>query len=110
MQQPLHIGTLLIPGGEPVNGECVTQVMNPRLLACIRPAQPCAITQDSEPHFEDHRTDGATSLDCEKGGVGWPSLRPGAVVLNQDPVQLWSDGNQSRLAELRVPNREDRPA
>ena len=49
---------------------------------------------------------GAASLCREEGGVGWPSLRPSAVVLNQDPVQLRSHGNQSRLAELRVPNRQ----
>jgi len=39
----------------------------------------------------------------------WPSLRPRSVVLKQGPVQLRSHGNQSRLAELRVPNGQDRP-
>lgn len=48
MQKPLHIGTLLIPGGETVNGKRVAQVVNPRLLACVSPADLCAIAQNSE--------------------------------------------------------------
>ena len=34
MQEPLYVGTLLIPGGETVNGERMPQVVNSRLLTC----------------------------------------------------------------------------
>ena len=56
------------------------------------------------------RFDGTTCLCHEKRSVGRPSLRSSAVVLNQSPPQLRSHGNQSRLAELRFPNRQDRLA
>jgi len=37
-QEPLYVGTLLIPGGETMNGERMAQVVNSRLLSCIRSA------------------------------------------------------------------------
>ena len=54
MQESLHVGTLLIPGGETVNGERMSQVVNPRLLACVSPADACAIAQNSELAVERH--------------------------------------------------------
>ena len=48
IQKSLHVGTLLIPGDETVNGERMAQVMNPRLLACVGSMDPCVIAQDSE--------------------------------------------------------------
>src|SRR3990172_10321795 len=110
VQEPLHVGTLLIPGGETVNGEGVAQVVNPRLLACVSPTNACAIAQNSEGLLQRPCIDRATQRRREKGGLGWPSLRSSAVVLDQGAAQLRSKGNQSRLAELRVPNGQDRPA
>ena len=110
MQEPLHVGTLLIPGGEAVNGERMSQVVNPGLLACVSSMDACAIARKLEVSLERQRADGAAVLSGEKGGVGWPSPWPAAVVLSQDPAQLLSHGNQSRLAKLRVPNRQDRRA
>ena len=52
MQESLYVGTLLIPGGETVNGERMAQVVNPRLLACVSPTDACAIAQSSEVQFE----------------------------------------------------------
>jgi len=86
----------------------MTQVVNPRLLSCVCPLDTCAIAYNSEVICERHPGDGAALHGCEKESIGWPSLRTSTVVLNQGPVQLWSDGNQSRFAELRIPNRQDR--
>lgn len=89
-----------------MNGERMSKVVNSRLLMCVRSTDARVIAQSSELRFESPVPNGAASLCREEGGIGWPSFRPSAVILNQDPVQLRSHGNQSRLAELRVPNRQ----
>jgi hypothetical protein len=109
MQESLHVGIVPIPGCETVNGERMSKVVNSRLLMCVSSTDARVIAQSSELRFESPVPNGAASLCREEGGVGWPSLRPSAVILNQDPVQLRSHGNQSRLAELRVPNRQHGP-
>jgi hypothetical protein len=86
MQESLYVGTLLIPGGETVNGEGVPQVVNPRLLACVSPTDACAITQKSELQFQPLYGDGAARLGREKRGIRRPSSWPSAIVLNQDLV------------------------
>ena len=58
MQEPLHVGTLLIPRGETVNGERMAQVVNPRLLVrVVSPADAGTITQKSEVALKNTRID-----------------------------------------------------
>jgi hypothetical protein len=110
VQESLHVGTLLIPGGETMNGESMPQVVNSRLLACSTgTTDTCTIARGPEVLFEHPYVDGAAFQGCEKGSLNWPPSRLRAIVLDQGPPQLRSHGNQPRLPELRVPNHQNRP-
>ena len=95
MQEPLHVGTLLIPGGETVNGERMAQVVNPRLLVRVSPTDARAIAQNSEVLFERPRVDGAARPRSRKRGPRLAVLsaecrrtepRPGSVAVPREPV------------------------
>ena len=45
-----------------MNGERMTQVVNPRLLACVSPTDACAIAQKSEVQLDRPRVEGAARL------------------------------------------------
>jgi hypothetical protein len=108
MQKPLYIRAWLIPCCKTMNGERMTQVVNPWLLACVSSANAREIAQNSEILLEYMVVDRVTQPSRKKWGIGWPVFWPSAVILNQRLRQLRSYGNQSCLAEFRVPNRKDR--
>ena len=109
MQEPLHVRILLIPCCETMNGERMSQVVNSRLLACVSSADAREIAQISEMILKRVARDGIARPSCKKWGIGWPMFWPSTVILNQCSCQLRSYGNQSRFAEFRVLNRQERP-
>ena len=88
----------------------MTQVVNPRLLVRVSSADARATAQSSEPPLERVAGDGVACPGCKKGGIGFPVFWPSAVILNQHLPELRPHGNQLRLAKLRVPNHQERPA
>jgi hypothetical protein len=108
MKESLHISTLLVPGSEAVNGGRMAQVVNTRLLAYIRSADTGMIAQDTESVLERIWLDLLPRRRGEKWSVGWLPRRQSKGTLSQNLSQLRSHGDQSRLAELCIPYRQDR--
>ena len=70
MQESWHVGALLIPRRKTVNGECMTKVMNPRLLArVVGSTDPCIIAQNAKDVLECIRLDGDTRPRREEGSL-----------------------------------------
>ena len=103
-QQLLHIGPLPIPGRQPMDGEGVAQVVQPRLVASAGPPDAGLLTHTQEafvdgvliqPRARAHREEG--SLCC-----GIRQCRLAADVPGQGIPQLRAQRDQSSLGELGV--------
>ena len=84
MQEPLYVGTLLIPGGETVNGERMAQVVNSWLFLAYQ-SDGCLRDRTATRKFlwSVFVLTGPPSTVAKKGASAGRPFRPSAVVLNQ---------------------------
>src|SRR5271163_2548081 len=99
LEESLDVGALPIPGRQAVNGESMTQVVQPRLfMGPIGPADSGAVAEDSEVVLERVRFHPGIHPRREERGLGPRRLGP-CRMLYQGSTELRSEGDQAGLAE-----------